>query len=74
MKLGVISSFLIKLWSVSQHPCTNNIVLNQATKLLRERPLTEAGGIVPYVLLWGSQERKIVIPEALAYWFLPRES
>lgn len=74
MRLGVISSFLIKLWSFLQHPCTNNIVLNQATKLLGERPLTEAEEIVPCVLLRGSQKRKIAIPEAVTYWFLPRES
>lgn len=60
------SAFLIKPCSFLQHPYRNNIVLNQATKLLGERPLTEAEGIVPYVLLWGSQERKIVIPEALS--------
>lgn len=74
MRLGVISSFLVKLWSFLPCPCTNNVVLNQATKLFGERPLAEAGGIVPCVLLRGSQERKIVIPEALAYRFLPRES
>jgi len=45
-----------------------------APKLCGEKALAEAGGIVPCVLLWGRQERKIIIPEALTYCFLPRES